>query len=253
MPHGAYDPNVFRRRRTSKRVWWTMFERPLVTRARAIHVFFDEQRDELERLGYSGPVIVAPNGLTVPAVTAQRPRAPFLLWMGRFDVETKGLDLLLRALASLEPGVRPRARLHGPDWRGGKQEVSRLVRALNLQDFVEIGPPLYGSHKWDALRECGLFAFPARWDAQSVMLLEAAAAGAAIVATRTTAFGRYLEAHRAAFVVDATPDDIAAGIAAARSFPEASEVSARASCLVMERFSWPAVADSFARQLRAVL
>src|SRR5262245_28678887 len=50
-PHGAYDPNVFNRRRRSKRLWWRTFERHLVTRARAIHVFFEEQRDELRQLG----------------------------------------------------------------------------------------------------------------------------------------------------------------------------------------------------------
>src|SRR4030095_14349859 len=65
-PHGAYDPNIFKRRRRSKRLWWKLFERNLVTRARAIHVFFEEQRDELRELGYTGPVIVAPTGLTIP-------------------------------------------------------------------------------------------------------------------------------------------------------------------------------------------
>lgn len=251
-PHGAYEPNVFRRRRTAKQVWWRVFEHELVTRARAIHVFFEEQSDELRQLGYTGPVVVAPNGVSIPDFTARVARSQYVLWMGRFDIETKGLDLLLRALASLDPSARPRARLHGPDWRGGKQQTAGLVHELGLEDFVTIGPPLYGSEKWDALRGCGLFVFPARWDGQSVMLLEAAAAGAPLVVTNTTPVGRYIAAHQAALLVEATPDAIASGMV--RGFSsEVAGMGARASQVVRDRFSWRAVAERYTEQLRDVL
>ena len=251
-PHGAYDFNIFNRRKTVKRVWWTIFEHRLVAGAGAVHVFFDEQRDELRQLGYRGPVVVAPTGLTVPDFEPEG-REHFLLWMGRFDIEIKGIDLLLHALASLRPSARPRARLHGPDWRGGKHQTMQLVRDLGLEDFVTIGPPLYGSAKWEALRRCGLFVFPSRWEGQGLMALEAAAAGAPLVVTSTTLVGRQLAAAQAAILVEPTPDSVAAGIVRACSLPDAGELGARASQFVRERFSWPAVAASYAQQLRAVL
>ena len=251
-PHGAYEPNVFRRKSTAKRVWWTMFERELLARAQGIHVFFEEQSNELRQIGYRGPVIVSPNGLTVPDFEAPATRADYLLWMGRFDIETKGLDLLLRALASLHANERPPARLHGPDWRGGKQRVAQLVRELGLDDDVQIGAPLYGPEKWRALRECGAFVFPARWDAQSVMVLEAAAAGAPLVMTDTTVIGRHLGSYEAAIVVEATPAAIASGIRRGLS-PEAAKVGTQASRVVHDRFSWPAVAADYTRQITALL
>ena len=253
MPHGAYEPNVFKRRSTSKHVWWRIFEQGLVTRARAIHVFFEEQSDDLRQLGYTGPVVVAPTGMSIPDFTSPSARSSHVLWMGRFDIETKGLDLLLHALASLHPRVRPRARLHGPDWRDGKQQTAQLVRELGLEDFVAIGPALYGTEKWEALRNCGLFVFPSRWDAHSVMLLEAAAAGAPIVVTSTTPFGRYLAAQQAALLVEAMPQAIASGIARGCSSEVGDECGIRASELVREKFSWPAVAESYAQQVSALL
>jgi glycosyltransferase involved in cell wall biosynthesis len=252
-PHGAYDPNVFKRRRRSKRLWWKVFEHQLVTRARAIHVFFEEQRDELRQLGYTGPVIIAPTGLTIPDFKTQVGRSEFLLWMGRFDIEIKGIDLLLHALASLPPSARPRARLHGPDWRGGKQQARQLVRELGLGDYVQIGPPLYGSEKWEALRGCGFFIFPSRWEGQGLMALEAAAAAAPLVVTSTTSVGRHLAAAQAAILVEPTVESIAAGIVRGYSSSDAGEFGARASQLVRERFSWPAVAESYAHQLRDLL
>jgi glycosyltransferase involved in cell wall biosynthesis len=252
-PHGAYDPNIFKRRSGSKKVWWKVFEQQLVTRAHAVHVFFDEQRDELRDLGYTGPVIVAPTGLTIPAFTPQAARAEFLLWMGRFDIEIKGIDLLLQALASLDPRVRPRTRLHGPDWRGGKEQTKHMVRELGLDDYVTIGPALYGAEKWDALRDCGLFIFPSRWEGQGLIALEAAAAAAPLIATNTTSVGRHLAAARAAFLVEPTAQSIAAGIVRGRATADNEEFGIRASQFVRERFSWPVVAESYAEQLKALL
>jgi glycosyltransferase involved in cell wall biosynthesis len=253
-PHGAYDPNVFRRRRKSvKRLWWNLVERRLIARARAVHVFFDEQREELQQLGYGGAVIVAPTGLTIPELKQPARRSPFILWMGRFDIETKGIDLMLQALALVRPAVRPRMRLHGPDWHGGKQQVTLLVRDLGLQDFVTIGPALYGAAKWDALCDCSLFVFASRWEGQGLMPLEAAAAGAPLVVTNTTLVGRLLAAADAATLVDPTPEAIAAGILASHCSSDAMQQGARASEFVRQRFSWPAVAASYADQLRALL
>lgn len=252
-PHGAYDPNIFKRRSGSKRIWWKAFEQQLVTRARAVHVFFEEQRDELRQLGYTGPVIVAPTGIAIPAWKPQAQRADFLLWMGRFDVEIKGIDLLLQALASLDPSARPPTRLHGPDWRGGKEQTRQMVRELGLEDSVTIGPPLYGAEKSEALRDCGLFIFPSRWEGQGLIALEAAAVAAPLVVTNTTSVGRHLASARAAFLVEATPHSIAAGIVRGRFSADAAECGIRASQFVKERFSWPVVAASYAEQLRALL
>lgn len=252
-PHGAYDPNVFKRRGRSKQLWWRIFEHDLVTRARGIHVFFEEQQDELRQLGFTGPVIIAPTGLAVPDFQKQAGRSQVLLWMGRFDIEIKGIDLLLHALASLHPTVRPRARLNGPDWRDGKRQTMRLIRELGLGDDVTIGPPLYGPEKWDALRDCGLFIFPSRWEGQGLMALEAAAAAAPLVVTNTTSVGRHLAAAQGAILVEPTPESIAAGIVRGYSSSETGELGARASHFVREKFSWPAVAESYAQQLTALL
>ena len=44
-PRGAYDPFILRRRRALKLGWWWAFERKLVQRAGAIHIFFDAERE----------------------------------------------------------------------------------------------------------------------------------------------------------------------------------------------------------------
>src|SRR5882672_3552600 len=62
-PRGAYDPHIFLRRRLVKQLWWRAFEYPMVKRARALHLFFADETGNLERLGYHGSTLVAPNGV----------------------------------------------------------------------------------------------------------------------------------------------------------------------------------------------
>jgi glycosyltransferase involved in cell wall biosynthesis len=251
-PHGAYDPNVVRRKRLLKRIWWRLMEQGVVALASAVHIFFEEERDFLGRLGYAGPFIVAPNGVTIPEpVERELGTGNYVLWMGRFDIEHKGIDLLLQALRSLPPEARPPTRLHGPDWHGGKERVKQLVRELGLKSSVTIGKPVYGPEKWDTIRNCRLFVSPSRWEAQGIAALEAAGVGVPVVTTKTTFVGRQLAREGAAIVVDANAQSIASAIMKGWS-DDCSTMSSRGAQLVKEKFAWTEVAASFLRQFEAL-
>ena len=250
-PHGAYDPHLLRRKRVLKRLWWTTLERGVVDHAAAIHIFFEEERGHLERLGYAGNVIVAPNGVEIPEADRTETARDYVLWMGRFDVYSKGLDVLLHALASIPAESRPPTRLHGPDWRGGKERMLDLVHTLGLEQSVTIGPPLYGAAKWNALRNARLYVFPSRWEAHGIAAAEAAGIGVPMVATSTSPFGRQLAQGGAALLADPDAGSLASAIVEGWSH-DLEAMGQKARELVRDRFSWRAVTDSFLTQLRAL-
>ena len=253
-PRGAYDPHIVRRKRLLKAAWWHVWERALVANAAAIHVFFEPERAHLEALGYHGDVVVAPNGIVPPRdVTWDGGSGGYVLWMGRFDPEHKGLDLLLGALALLPPGERPSLRLHGPDYRlgGGKEAVRRMVEQLALGDAVAIGEPVHGTAKWELLSRATGFVYPSRWEAFGNSVAEAAALG---VPTLTTPypFGQFLAARGGAFVADANPAALAEGLRALRS-PAARATGGRGARVVRECMPWDIVTRSWLEQTEAVL
>jgi glycosyltransferase involved in cell wall biosynthesis len=251
-PHGAYHPSVMRRRKALKRTWWKLMERELVAHAAAIHVFYEGERAFLRELGFAGKVIVAPNGVTIPnRVADAAAEDDYVLWMGRFDIEAKGIDLLLRALASLPADARPPARLHGPDWRGGKRQAMGLVRTLGLEGVVTIGPAVYGADKWETLSNARLFVFPSRWDAQSIVALEAAGIGVPVVATGTTHLGLHLAREGAALLADANAESIGSAILRGWS-SDTTSMGLNGSRLVKDEFSWSTAADRYLRQLETI-
>lgn len=248
-PRGAYDPRILRRRRWLKQLWWRVGERQLVAGARAVHVFFESERADIEALGYTGPCLVAPNGVSAPDDIRWSGDGGYLLYLGRFDPEHKGLDTLIQAIAAAPRGALPPLRMHGPDWRGGKDRVRRLVTSLGVADRVIVGAALYGEDKWRTYAGSMGFVYPSRWEGFGNSVAEACAIGVPTVVTPYP-LGRYLADREAAILADPSVDGLLDGLQRVVS-PEAARIGARAADLVREEFTWDAVARAWARQVAA--
>jgi len=109
----------------------------------------------------------------------------YLLYFGRHDIHTKGLDVLLRAFARIAPDYPEVAlKIAG---RGDPRQVERLrvlVAAAGLDDRVELVGSVDEAQKEELLR-CSLFVcMPSRYEGWGIAAVEAAAAGKAVVGTR---------------------------------------------------------------------
>lgn len=251
-PRGAYDASIFRRKAAFKTVWWRLLERVLVRGAAAIHVFFDAEVDQLRAIGYHGPVVQAPNGIAIPADASwDGGSGGYVLWIGRFDPEHKGLDTLLQALRLLPRQDRPQVRLHGPDWAGGKERVVQLVRDLDLAEHVIIGDAVYGQDKWKLIGAAAAFTYPSRWEGFGNSAAEAVAAGVPTLVTPYP-FGRWLDGHDAAVMVEASPEGLAEGLRRVLS-DEGKEKAGRGRGVLQAHLTWDAVARSWLSQVRTIL
>jgi glycosyltransferase involved in cell wall biosynthesis len=240
-PRGAYDPRIRRRHRLAKDVWWLAAERRLLARSLAVHIFFDTEHSHLERLGYRGNVIVAPNGIDIPTdVCWDGGSNGTVIWLGRFDPEHKGLDLLLGAMHRIPADGRPQLRLCGPDWRGKKATVLGLVARFGLDQWVTVSAPIYGREKLELMARAAAFVYPSRWEGFGNSLAEAAAVGVPALVTPYP-LARFLASQRAAVMVEPSAEGLAAGLVTVMS-PGSSAVGARARQVMAESFSWSAVA-----------
>jgi glycosyltransferase involved in cell wall biosynthesis len=253
MPHGVYYPEVFLRRKVLlKRLWWSILERRYLRRALAIHLFFPQEVAGLEDRGVRRPIVVAPNGFSAPAGIAWQPEPePYIAWLGRYDPEHKGLDLLLRAMHSIEPQARPRVELHGVDWNGKRADVTRLVVELGLSDDVAVLDPIYGDDKWAFLARAQAFVYPSRWDASPISVVEALSIGLPSLLT-SFPLGSFAGSRNAAIVVEPTVGALAEGLRQVVA-PGASALGQRAMALIRGELSWSAVATSWIEQISPLL
>jgi glycosyltransferase involved in cell wall biosynthesis len=250
--HGVYNDWVIARRRALKWVWNLLLERRHLQGAIAIHVFFPEELKGLRSLGTTTSTVIAPNGITVrEGLSWDGGSGGYLVWLGRFDIYEKALDILVRSLLHVPEDVRPIVRLYGPDWRGGKRELAELVRALDLRSWVAIEDPIYGDEKWEALRRAAGCVYPSRRDTSSMAVAEAIGAG---IPTLVTDFplGRLLASKGAALLCERSPQGMAKGIK--RLFSEEGvSAGVAATSLAAESLSWDAVATSWHGQMERLM
>lgn len=251
-PRGAYDPHIFRRHDPWRRIFWTAAERRVVRGAAAIHVFFESERPNLDTIGYRGPLVVVPNGVDSPAQPPWTGGGGYILFLGRFDPQHKGIDLLVRAVARLSPTDRPAVRLCGPDRRGGRARIVRLVSELAVGRWVTVEPAVYGEPKRALLTAADGFVYPSRWDACPNAVLEAVSLGVPTLCTPYP-LGIDLAGRGGALLAAADPDGLAAGIAALGDHRRAAGLGVAGAAAARAGFAWTSVAESWLSQVRAVL
>ena len=110
---------------------------------------------------------------------------PYLLYFGRTDVHTKGIDVLLQAFA-LIAGEYPDLQLKIAG-RGSAHEVKlleRLVRLSGVADRISIHGEVDEAQKGELLRGALFICTPSRYEGWCIAAVEASAAGKPVLGTR---------------------------------------------------------------------
>ncbi|MCW2506896.1 MAG: pimA [Modestobacter sp.] len=206
------------------------------------------RRVQVEHLG--GDAVVIPNGVHVPAFAEGPPLpgyargegGPTIGFLGRYAESRKGLPVLLAAMRTV---VRdhPDARLLVAG-RGDPEEFAELV-GEDLAAHVTLLGELTEPEKAAFLRSVDVYCAPnLLGESFGVILLEAMAAGAPVVASDLDAFARVLEEGTAGVLVrrgDAA--ELAGALAGLLADPARRAELADAGRQVVAGYDWSVVAQ----------
>ncbi len=103
----------------------------------------------------------------------------YILYLGRFDINQKGLDFLLEAYSKIADKISYPLIIagHGND----KQKIKGLINKWKLTDKVFIKGPSYEQKKYKLLSEALYVVMPSRHEGFSLFALEALASGLPLI------------------------------------------------------------------------
>jgi phosphatidyl-myo-inositol alpha-mannosyltransferase len=205
------------------------------------------RRVQVEHLG--GDAVVIPNGVHVPAFASgpwlpdhhRGGEVPTIGFLGRYDEPRKGLPVLLEAMRSVVD-QHPTAQLLVAG-RGDPDELAALV-GEDLRRHVTLLGELTEADKTAFLRSVDVYCAPnLLGESFGVVLVEAMAAGAPVVASDLDAFTRVLEEGAAGLLVRrGDPADLAAGLSTLLGDPRRRAELSAAGTRAATGYDWSVVA-----------
>ena len=130
------------------------------------------------------PVDCVYNGVDDGYFGSAATEEPYLLYLGRIDVHTKGIDTLLEGFARIAP-ERPglALKIAGGGEKGQVRRLEKLVEQTRLGARVELLGKVSETGKRELLASALFFCMPSRYEGWGMAAVEAGASGKAVVAT----------------------------------------------------------------------
>jgi glycogen(starch) synthase len=184
---------------------------------------------------------VIPNGVDEIARTVHPAHgAGYVLFLGRLDAFNKGLDLLVAAYRQIADRSSLRLVIagEGPD----RNRLQGAVHRAGMAHLVHFAGRVDGEAKYDLLARADAVLVPSRFETFGMVVLEAAAAGAPVVAFDVGPLKELVGPVARGQLV--RPFDADAFADAAVALAGRPPVRTEDVAAIRERFSWDAIAEA---------
>lgn len=250
-PHGAYNTIAMQRSAWMKRLYFLLFERTLLQQVRTVHCIGASEVTGLLNIFPNDKAKLIPYGFDSsglsPDKSASTPGMFVVGFVGRLDIYTKGLDLLLDAFADFIQH-QPQAQL----WIVGGGEETKLATMIidrNLHDHVLLYGSKFGVEKEALMRQMHVFAHPSRNEGLPASVLEASAMAIPCIVTEATNVASYIASYAGGRVVtDGHVHELTRAIEDLYSLHiqgELQPLGRNARRMVQEVFNWNRIVHDF--------
>ena len=166
----------------------------MLKRASAIHCIGKSEVEGIDNIFRASNVFLMPYGFEINQQPITENNDFIIGFIGRLDIYTKGLDLLLEAFEVFHKKEK-NAKLWIVGDSHERSDLEKMIAAKNLQKAVVLWGSRFGQEKNDLLKKMHLFAHPSRNEGLPSSVLEAASMGVPCLITKATnvadAIGKY--------------------------------------------------------------
>ncbi len=247
--HGAYNTMAMQRSKWLKKTYFALFEKPMLRNAWKIHSIGESEVRGLQTIYPNNKNFLLPYGFEFKPTNNARtpnPEGFTIGFMGRLDTRTKGLDLLIRAFHEFQNTDSDSILWiigDGP----GKADMEKFIAANKVKNVVFWGSK-FGREKENLVSQLHVFVHPSRNEGLPASVLEAAASQVPVIVSEPTNVAAQVRRYNAGTaIVHNNVNDLAEAFIQLRQTDEQTmkTISANASAMVREAFSWDRLVDNF--------
>ncbi|MBT4138827.1 MAG: glycosyltransferase family 4 protein [Candidatus Latescibacteria bacterium] len=137
---------------------------------------------QLKEKGITADLNLVYTGVDDVSFQAQGEEQDYILYFGRLDIQTKGLDILFKGFAQLDR-KDVRLILAGRGAPERQQELQNLAAELGIEKRIEFFGPATQDQKNDLFGKSLFVCMPSRYEGWGIVAIEAGAAGKAVIGT----------------------------------------------------------------------
>jgi glycosyltransferase involved in cell wall biosynthesis len=263
QPHGLLCQWSLQQGALKKRLYLQTIERANLNHSRGLQLTTEMERREVQALGLQVPTEVVPLGLDLASVipqARQRLRSqlnlpdgePIILFLSRLHPK-KGLDYLITALGQLksQPFTFVIAGNGAPSY---EQEITQWIEQAGIQDRTRRLGFVTGELKELLLQAADIFALTSYSENFGVVVLEAMAAGLAIVLTPGVALAEMVQQQQLGYVPNLTVAEISDALGSClQHLDQARGIGQRARQFIIEHYTWDSIAKQMIQSYQKVL
>lgn len=246
--HGGYLEIKISKNRLKKFFYTFFFEKKFLACASGVIAVADGEVLDIRKFGYRGRVAVIPNSVSSQSVTKKiEPKENMvskirLLYLGRYDINHKGLDILLNVFSEiLKRNKNAVLTMYG----GGKgtSKLKEMQSSLDLSP-VSINDPIYGTEKHEAINSCSLYIQTSRWEVFGISVAEAMAQKKPVALSSQMYLSDMVARHDAGIILSTDPVEAAIQIIDLHEKPGMmAEMGEKGGALAKSEFSISSVAE----------
>lgn len=257
VPHGELVWRALAKKWLKKKIAYILWFNRFVRKALAVQCLSDEEKKEIQIK--TPQKFVVGNGVYMPArqKTAFSTDCVKMIFIGRLDVNHKGLDLLCEAIGSIKDFFAENSitlKIFGPDVKGRGDEVRALIEKYDIADIVSLNSPVFGTEKEDICLESDLFIQTSRHEGMPAGILEAMSYGLPCIVTEGTNLSHVISDNDAGYYAGQSAADIANAIKTAVNDRKSwQQKGINAINTIKERFLWKQIAEDEIQKYSALI